>query len=140
MSHEIFGFLRVNKFKGSRVLFIKSYDKCIFWIRQFYEDIRDCSRIDFGSLFILMNIDESITSHHFTKKNWPSSYSLLFRSESFNESPTIKRLTKQSPNLYIIIILCTISLRQIFQVKSLTGSIRDFSISFVVIRSLMLHL
>ena len=26
LSHEIFGFLRVNKFKGSRVLFKKSYD------------------------------------------------------------------------------------------------------------------
>ncbi len=42
-----------------------------FWIRHFFEDIRDCSRIDFGSLFILMNIDESITSHHFAKKNRP---------------------------------------------------------------------
>ncbi len=78
MSLEIFGFLRVNKFKGSRVLFKKSYDKCIFWIPQFFEDIRDCSRIDFGSLFILMNIDESITSHHFTKKNRPLRTGLHF--------------------------------------------------------------
>jgi len=28
LSHEVFGFLKANKFKGSRVLFKKSYDTC----------------------------------------------------------------------------------------------------------------